>query len=47
MSKRKKYEKPTVESREIKPGVYGDYGQGSTDVPPPSGKRSDLRPRQE
>jgi len=48
MNKHKKYEKPTVESREIAPGVYGDYGQGINVTPSvPGNKTSDLLPQQE
>lgn len=47
MIERKKYEKPTVESRELTPGVYGDYGHGTEVVPPPPGKTSDQLPMQE
>ncbi|MHB8078485.1 MAG: hypothetical protein ACYDIE_04445 [Candidatus Krumholzibacteriia bacterium] len=47
MNERKKYEKPTVESHEIAPGVYGDYGQGIEVVPPAPRKTSDLLPSQE
>jgi len=47
MNERKKYEQPTVESREIAPGIYGDYGQGIDVAPPAPGKTTDLLPMQE
>jgi len=48
MNERKTYVQPSVESSEIKPGVYGDYSHGTDVVPPvPGSKTSDLLPMQE
>lgn len=47
MDERRKYEKPTVESRDITPGVYGNYSQGNDGAHAGSDNNFELHRHQE